>query len=83
VGYVGLKKEIQSVEIDPMEPEELANWVNNNLPYFQGEDQRAVGTLAMMVRDYSEFMEMNDTADDLFNIFISMKYKELLDGGLH
>jgi hypothetical protein len=37
----------------------------------------------MMVRDYSEFMEMNDTADDLFNIFISMKYKELLDGGLH
>ena len=78
-----MKREIQTVEIDPMEPDELAKWVNNNLPFLEGTEQRAVGTLAMMVRDYSEFMEMNDTADDLFNIFISMKYKELLDGGLH
>lgn len=66
-----------------MEPEDLAKWVSDNLPFLEGDDQRAIGTLAMMVKDYSEFMEMNDTVDDLFNIFISMKYKEVMDKELH
>ena len=78
-----MKQETQSVEVDPMGPEDLAKWVSDNLPFLEGDDQRAIGTLAMMVRDYSEFMEMNDTVDDLFNIFISMKYKEVMDKELH
>ena len=78
-----MKQETQSVEVDPMEPEDLAKWVSDNLPFLEGDDQRAIGTLAMMVKDYSEFMEMNDTVDDLFNIFISMKYKEVMDKELH
>lgn len=78
-----MKREIQTVEIDPMEPDELAKWVNNNLPFLEGTEQRAIGTLAMMVRDYSEFMEENNTVDELFNMFISMRYKELMDGELH
>jgi len=49
----------------------------------EGTEQRAIGTLAMMVRDYSEFMEENNTVDELFNMFISMRYKELIDGELH
>jgi hypothetical protein len=36
-----------------------------------------------MVRDYADFMEENNTVDELFNMFISMRYKELIDGGLH
>ena len=78
-----MKREIQTVEIDPMEPDELVKWVNNNLPFLEGTEQRAIGTLAMMVRDYSEFMEENNTVDELFNMFISMRYKELIDGELH
>ena len=80
---VGLRREIQTVEIDPMEPDELVKWVNDNLPFLEGTEQRAVGTLAMMVRDYADFMEENNTVDELFNMFISMRYKELIDGGLH
>ena len=78
-----MKREIQTVEIDPMEPDELAKWVNNNLPFLEGTEQRAIGTLAMMARDYSEFMEENNTVDELFSMFISMRYKELIEGELH
>jgi len=28
-------------------------------------------------------MEENNTVDELFNMFISMRYKELIDGELH
>lgn len=78
-----MKKEIQSVEIDFMEPEELAKWVNDNLPFLEGTEKKVIGTLAMMVRDYSEFMEGNNTVDELFSVFISMRYKELMDKELH
>jgi hypothetical protein len=78
-----LKQGTQSVEIDPMEPAELARWVNDNLPLLEGTEQRAIGTLAMMVRDYSDFMEENSTVDELFSMFISMRYKELMDKELH
>ena len=78
-----MKQGTQSVEIDPMEPEELAKWVNDNLPLLEGTEQRAIGTLAMMVRDYSDFMEENSTVDELFSMFISMRYKELMDKELH
>jgi hypothetical protein len=66
-----------------MEPEDLAKWVSDNLPFLEGDDQRAIGTLAMMVRDYSEFMEENNTVDELFSMFISMRYKEIIDKDLH
>ncbi len=66
-----------------MEPEELARWVTDNLPFLEGAEQRAIGTLAMMVRDYSDFMEENSTVDELFSMFISMRYKELMDKELH
>ena len=78
-----MKQGTQSLEIDPMEPEELARWVNDNLPLLEGTEQRAIGTLAMMVRDYSDFMEENSTVDELFSMFISMRYKELMDKELH
>ena len=78
-----MKQEIQSVEIDFMEPEELAKWVNDNLPFLEGTEKKVIGTLAMMVRDYSEFMEENNTVDELFGMFISMRYKELMDKELH
>lgn len=78
-----MSREIQTIEIDPMEPEELAKWVSDNLPYLDGMEKRAIGTLALMVMDYSEFMEENNTVDELFNMFISMRYKELKDGELH
>ena len=78
-----MKQGTQSVEIDPMEPEELARWVNDNLPLLEGTEQRAIGTLAMMVRDYSDFMEENNTVDALFSMFISMRYKEVIDKALH
>jgi hypothetical protein len=37
----------------------------------------------MMVRDYSDFMEENNTVDELFSMFISMRYKEVMDKELH
>lgn len=78
-----MKQEMRVTEIDPMEPEELAQWVSDNLPHMDGIEKRAIGTLAMMVIDYSDFMEENNTVDELFNMFISMRYKELMDRDLH
>lgn len=78
-----MKQGNRTVEVDPMEPEDLAKWVSDNLPFLEGDDQRAIGTLAMMVRDYSEFMEENNTVDELFSMFISMRYKEIIDKDLH
>jgi hypothetical protein len=75
-----LKQEIQNVEdvveIEPMEPEELMDWLNNNLPYLIGEEQKAVGTMAMMISDYTEFFYLNDHLHDLLIEFITTKYSE-------
>jgi len=75
-----LKQEIQNVEdvveIEPMEPEELMDWLNNNLPYLIGEEQKAVGTMAMMISDYAEFFYFNDHLHDLLIEFITTKYSE-------
>ena len=75
-----MKQEIQNVEdvveIEPMEPEELMDWLNNNLPYLIGEEQKAVGTMAMMISDYTEFFYLNDHLHDLLIEFITTKYSE-------
>ena len=75
-----MKQEIQNVEdvveIEPMEPEELMDWLNNNLPYLIGEEQKAVGTMAMMISDYAEFFYFNDHLHDLLIEFITTKYSE-------
>lgn len=75
-----MKQEIQNVgevvEIEPMEPEELMDWLNNNLPYLTGEEQKAVGTMAMMISDYAEFFYFNDHLHDLLIEFITNKYSE-------
>jgi len=59
-----------------MEPEELMDWLNNNLPYLIGEEQKAVGTMAMMISDYTEFFYLNDHLHDLLIEFITTKYSE-------
>jgi len=75
-----LKREIQNVEdvveIEPMEPEELMDWLNDNLPYLIGEEKKAVGTMAMMISDYTEFFFFNDHLHDLLIEFITTKYSE-------
>ena len=75
-----MKQEIQNVgevvEIEPMEPEELMDWLNNNLPYLTGEEKKAVGTMAMMISDYAEFFYFNDHLHDLLIEFITNKYSE-------
>lgn len=73
----------EGVEIDPMKPEELMEWVNDNLPYLVGEELRAVGTLAMMVTDYSEFFYGNDEACEQFSRYLLDKYDDVPEGELH